>query len=655
MATNIIPKVDGAGSVVPIVDAVPIPRPTATKEYDEYIIVGKPASDRPSETEVLNSGLAIYTFEQSPNIPQHISETCVGWCSDNIYAKWPSNKDAWEKLDDCSALGNGKRIVELKMYCPNGRPSPVVDTTDEYTAVYFRNVAMTRVLVEDNNDMNLYNSNIIEQPQACIEENNGKRWGVIRYAGQGREDGPKLHMLVREIQGVLNDVVYRPKEAEVTVEDFIGSERGPGLFDDWSAAADELAECQVFIAGEAAATILDYIVSPDNSGLSYRGTRFAKYVCGSGTGTEIINSYTNDSAEDYFPTINGMMVNPWPNLKCTCESGLFVSFSCVDENTLEPRTASLALSSKTTYKTFYALDVTADDLSLEARSAYEPCESGGLWCRYFGGSSDIWDKVAGKNSMMGFQQDAVRDLVFSSCCVDKWRVGVYVDNKGEIIAVKTGMVLGEEVTLNTGLWNDIIDSRTHQSFIMCGAPDEGQNEYISVSGVGNYTLIAGYECSEFSTEFIGCVNYTRKMQFGEIGITCSNGYCGTEPITLAKRVKITTGDKGVAQSESYKINRVVLYSGDDEASVPNPPSFLTLPDGSSGTNIVGTIDLDAMFTKTDDGVYEPGQSCTFSVSVTVQQRPEDLENGVYYPDPSKRSTDTRWIPFAAMSGLGYRY
>lgn len=661
MGTNIKPKLDGAGSTLPKVDANAHPWVNSTREEDEFITVGVPAEGVTVTEESINgAGLAVYTFKNSPNIPTQINSTCIGWCTDSIYAKWPG-ADGWEKLIDCGNIGtNGQSVVEEKMYCPNGTIAPITES-GSYNTVYFRNVAMTRVLAQDYDDN--YPTEIKDPSQACVEENNGQRWAILRLAGSHTAEVPTFHLLVREVQGILNSKGYIPSGGCITFGSFIGSQTGVDSFINYDLMMDEMATCREFINGESAATILDFIeYEKCNAYGMSGGVIIREHICGYGKNTTIIANTTPDSADDYYPIIPGMMANPWPNQEKTCESGFFISFNGYNTNSWSLGKAALDLRSGQpgtcydfcTYRTVFAKDVTTCDLSSEVIEAYQPDTRGGLWARYFSGSADIWDQVKAKNLMCGMDEEVKAKVLPSEESLG--RVGVYVNGGGAIIAVRSGVVLGDEVIASQpwDTWRDIIVSRTHESWMNCDGTSES---YIYCNGKQGdpFYYIAGYEgCSRIDTEFMGCMNYTRKMQFGEDGYVYGNGYCGLAPIIKVVQFTICTGDDGIKVEDAGKFRTVTIYNDSRSACAKLLPEGLSFNSETTDTHITVDVDLDAIFSKENDG-YASGQSKTFNIGLNIEQDAEDVEKGVYYPDPDKKYDSTkRWVPFKKTSStLGY--
>ena len=582
MNYNVKPKLDGAGSTVPKVDAKASPTDSAVPaEEDIFIEIGPPVTTNAGESAVSNSGLALYTFKNSPNIPDQVRKTCIGWCSDDIYAKWPGST-GWEKLANCVEIDDfGKWVVESKMYrVPLWSIAPVIEDGD-YNVVYFRNVAMTHVATEDYNN-GQYPDNVITPSQACIDENNGKKWAVLRLAGStsGSSQVPIFHLLVREVQKIINGKGYVPNNGCVIVGSFIGSSLpdANGIYKDYTIIADEMAKCTVFVCGESAATILDFIEYNKCNiyGLGTgSGTKISQHICGYGEATEFVSTTTPDNSNDYFPSIPGMMQNPWPNQQKTCESGFFVAFTGYNTTSWGLGKAAIDLSSGgskythlCSYRTIFAKDVTINDLSDEVISAYNPATSGGLWARYFCGSAGIWGEVKTKGLMCG-QDNEIKSKVIPSE-ENLGRVGVYVDDTGNIIAVRSGIVTGNEAEAQyqDATWSDIIKSRTHEDWIneQHGRGTPEHTYYMCRSIGGTYCVIFGYNGTNISasTEFMGCINYTRKMQFGEFGWACGEGYCNLPAITTVKTIFICTGDDGFTVEDAAKcsLDTVILYSGD---------------------------------------------------------------------------------------------
>ena len=664
MNYNVKPKLDGAGSTVPKVNAKASPTDSAVPaEEDIFIEIGPPGTTNAGESAVSNSGLALYTFKNSPNIPDHVRKTCIGWCSDDIYAKWPGST-GWEKLANCVEIDDfGKWVVESKMYrVPLWSIAPVIEDGD-YNVVYFRNVAMTHVATEDYNN-GQYPDNVITPSQACIDENNGKKWAVLRLAGStsGSSQVPIFHLLVREVQKIINGKGYVPNNGCVIVGSFIGSSLpdANGIYKDYTIIADEMAKCTVFVDGESAATILDYIEYNKCNiyGLGNgSGTKISQHICGYGEATEFVSTTTPDNSNDYFPSIPGMMQNPWPNQQKTCESGFFVAFTGYNTESWGLGKAAIDLSSggsKCThlcsYRTIFAKDVTINDLSDEVISAYNPATSGGLWARYFCGSAGIWGEVKAKGLMCG-QDDEVKSKVIPSE-ENLGRVGVYVDDTGNIIAVRSGIVTGNEAEAQYqyATWNDIIKSRTHEDWVECGGSGTPEHTvYTDGSTHGTYCVIFGYNGTNISasTEFMGCINYTRKMQFGEFGWACGEGYCEFHAITTVKTIFICTGDDGFTVDDAAKcsLDTVILYSGDRSVQAPILPNNVSICSTmTSDTQLAVTLNLDGIFNR-DGDTYTAGQSANFTIPINIEQDTQDKADGIYYPDPTKKGTKTRWIPF----------
>lgn len=665
MNYNVKPKLDGAGSTVPKVDAKASPTDSAVPaEEDIFIEIGPPVTTNAGESAVSNSGLALYTFKNSPNIPDQVRKTCIGWCSDDIYAKWPGST-GWEKLANCVEIDDfGKWVVESKMYrVPLWSIAPVIEDGD-YNVVYFRNVAMTHVATEDYNN-GQYPDNVITPSQACIDENNGKKWAVLRLAGStsGSSQVPIFHLLVREVQKIINGKGYVPNNGCVIVGSFIGSSLpdANGIYKDYTIIADEMAKCTVFVCGESAATILDFIEYNKCNiyGLGTgSGTKISQHICGYGEATEFVSTTTPDNSNDYFPSIPGMMQNPWPNQQKTCESGFFVAFTGYNTTSWGLGKAAIDLSSGgskythlCSYRTIFAKDVTINDLSDEVISAYNPATSGGLWARYFCGSAGIWGEVKTKGLMCG-QDNEIKSKVIPSE-ENLGRVGVYVDDTGNIIAVRSGIVTGNEAEAQyqDATWSDIIKSRTHEDWIneQHGSGTPEHTYYMCRSIGGTYCVIFGYNGTNISasTEFMGCINYTRKMQFGEFGWACGEGYCNLPAITTVKTIFICTGDDGFTVEDAAKcsLDTVILYSGDRSVQAPILPNNVSICSTmTSDTQLAVTLNLDGIFNR-DGDTYTAGQSANFTIPINIEQDTQDKADGIYYPDPTKKGTKTRWIPF----------
>lgn len=662
MNYNVKPKLDGAGSTLPKVNAKAAPTNSVVPaEEDIFIEIGPPRTTNAGESTVSNSGLALYTFKNSPSIPDQIRKTCIGWCSDDIYAKWPGST-GWEKLADCNNIGDfGKLTVENKIYCNYHTYAPVIEDGD-YNVVYFRNVAMTHVATEDYNN-GQYPDTVISPSQACIDENNGKRWAILRLANCASNLVPTFHLLVREVQKIINGKGYIPSNGCVIVGSFIGSSvpDADGIYKDYTIIADEMAKCTVFVCGESAATILDFIEYEKCNiyGLGTgSGTKISQHICGYGEATEFVASTTADDNNDYFPFIPGMMQNPWPNQQKTCESGFFIAFTGYNTTSWGLGKAAIDLSSggsKCThlcsFGTIFAKDVTINDLSDEVISAYNPATSGGLWARYFCGSAGIWGEVKAKYLMCG-QDETIKGKIIPSE-ENLGRLGVYVDDTGNIIAVRSGIVLGDETEAQYqyATWNDIIKSRTHEDWIECGGSGTPEHTYYHDGSSGRtYCVIFGYNGTNISagTEFMGCVSFKRKMQFGEFGWACGEGYCDLPAIATVKTIFICTGDDGFTVEDASKcsIDTVILYSGGDRSvKAPILPANVSICSTmTSNTQIAVTLNLDGIFNR-DGDTYTAGQSANFTIPIYIEQDTQDEYDGIYYPDPTKKGTPTRWIPF----------
>lgn len=672
---SIKPKLDGAGSTLAKVYANAHPYSWSKREQDEFITVGVP-NENASGSEI-NSHVAVYSFEKDNDlpvkIPEKIGTTCVGWCTDSIYAKWPG-ATGWEKLADCEAIGtHGQRVVEYKMYCPTGPLAPITSLGSDYTSVYFRNVAMTRVLVEDNTSDSRYPESVKNPTQACIDENNGQRWAIIRIAEGIRSEVPTFHLLVREIQGTSNEVVTLPEYGSVSYSSFIGSMYETCGFKNLDLLAQELITCEEFrdnsILGPlSAATILDF-VEYERCNVYYKCTRDEKYIGtrlttpGSGEGgPKIVASVSKDCARDYYPFFEGFVENPWPNQACTCESGLFVTFT---KNGLGPIALDLRTGSRTayadmcSYSTVIFADVTTSDLASKVTEAYKPDTSGGLWARYFGGSKNIWDNVTTKNFGMEciYPSDSIKNQLIPSE-ENMGRVGLYVNEEGGIVAYKTGEYVSDAIVVCSGveLWNQMVISRTHDTF------PPGTGNYARLDGWNNtssscFCAVIGLEnCSGVDTVFgFPYHSACRVMQFGEYGSFCNN-FCGTKPISYISEITVRTGTEGVPSNKTSKIDTITLYAGDRNGTVSIiGPVPLTLVNGNTGTNIQACVNLNTIFEKDDDGNYLPDQEYVFRIPVKIDQDADDIEAGIYYPDPNKKGSKVRWIPFCAAPGLGYMY
>lgn len=678
MNYNVKPKLDGAGSTLPraFVSAAPT-NSAEPAEEDIFIEIGPPGTTSAGMSTVSGCGLALYTFKNSPSIPGQIKETCIGHCSGDIYAKWPGGAE-WEKLADCGGLdSNGKHIIEVKIYegCSQGI-APVIEEGD-YNAVYFRNVAMTHVATEDY-DNGRYPSNVTSPSKACIAENNGKMWAVLRLAGSSCSQVPTFHLLVREVQKILSlPGCSIPSTGGVIVGSFIGSSSpdGDGIYKNYTCIADEMVNCTLFVCGSSAATILDFIRYDKSNiyGLGKgSGTRISQNSSGYGVETEFVASVTADDNNDYYPVIPNMMQNPWPNQQKTCESGFFISFTGYGTISLGMGKAAIDLAYAgdkcehlCQFKTFFASDVTINDLNDEVINAYNPASSGGLWARYFCGSAGIWGEVKAKSLMHGQDED-LKDWVIPSIGMDMRpaRVGVYVDDSGNIVAVRSGTVTGHEKDVQVGhaYWNDLIKSKTHEDWIDEGGSGTPEHTYYA-SGTKDppHCVIYGYEGSsvQVCTELMGCyVGYTRWMQFGEVGEAYGEGNCGLPAITTIKTIFICTGSLGFTVEDVAKchLDTVILNEGDRPVTtggLPLPANVSICTNMTTDTQLAVTLNLDGIFERKDD-TYTPGQSASFSIPIKIGQDKQDEIDGIYYPDPSKKGTQIRWIPFQTTTAkLGF--